>query len=94
VAASSVVVGQEAVKFAAAMQVAGLWSGVGPFAEQDAVEAFCFAVGPRAVGLDEASFDLPGRASPAPVGCQCDRPQGMPHSDLPRRLVLARRAES
>lgn len=55
-AASSVVVDEESVKAAAAQVVAGPGSGVGPFGEQGAVEAFGFAVGPGAAGFGEASF--------------------------------------
>src|SRR3954470_10905188 len=68
VAASSVVVGEEAVKAAAAELVAGPGPGVGPFGEQGPVEPFGLAVGPGAAGFGEAAFELPGRADPAPVG--------------------------
>ena len=67
-AASSVVVDEESVKAAAAQGVVGPGSGVGPFGEQGPIEPFCLAVRPGTAGLGEASFQLPRRADPAPVG--------------------------
>lgn len=63
----SVVALDKAVKGGGALGVAGPGLGVGPVGEQGAVEAFGFAVGPGATGLDVAALDLQRGADRGPV---------------------------